>query len=85
MKKPKKRTTRKEDAGKYLLDISKLVFGSICLGGVLRGEVPHVILTIGGLAGAATLFIIGLSLVEKEKTGENSPPAKSPINKNGGE
>jgi len=38
MKKPSKRTTLKEDAGKYLLDVSKLVFGSIVLSGILRRE-----------------------------------------------
>ena len=60
------RTTRKEDAGKFLLDLSKLLFGSFCLGGVLRGEVPHVILIISGFIGAGVLFLIGLRLVEKE-------------------
>ena len=67
MKKPKKRTTFKEDCGKYLLDLSKLVFGSIFLGSILRGEVSRVILGASGLAIALVLFIIGIHLVKKEK------------------
>jgi hypothetical protein len=45
-KKAKKETTLKQDAGKLLLDIGKLVFGSIFLGGVLRGEIPQSVLLI---------------------------------------
>jgi hypothetical protein len=92
MKTPKKtpkklaRTTLKEDTGKLLLDLGKLVFGSICLGSILRGEIPQAILGISGFAAAIALFIIGLHFVKKEKkTGDGDPPAKSPINKNGGE
>ena len=67
MKKPKKQTTIKEDAGKLLLDLGKLVFGSIFLGGVLRGEIPQTILLIGGFTGASIFCIIGLLFVAKEK------------------
>jgi hypothetical protein len=67
VKKPKKQTILREDIGKLLLDVGKLVFGSIFLGGVLRGGVPQTILVIGGLATATTLCIIGLWLVSKEK------------------
>ena len=78
MKKPRKRTTFKEDAGKLLLDIGKLVFGSIFLGGVLRGEVSHGILVIGGFTVATILCIIGLLCITREKkNGENiNSPAK---------
>jgi hypothetical protein len=73
MRKPRKQTTFKEDAGKLLLDLGKLVFGSIFLGGVLRGEVPQTILVIGGFAVATIFCIIGLLLASKEKKiGENS-------------
>ena len=67
MKKIRKRTTFKEDCGKYLLDLSKLVFGSIFLGSILRGEVPRIILGASGFAIALVLFIIGVNLVKKEK------------------
>ena len=72
----KAKTTVKEDTGKFLLDAAKLVFGSICLGGVLRGELPHVILIIGGFALTVTLVIIGLNLAKKKKDGDD-PPTKS--------
>ena len=51
MKKPKKQTTFREDVGKLLLDTGKLVFGSVFLGSILRGGVPHVILAISGVNG----------------------------------
>jgi len=72
MRKPKKQTTFKEDTGKLLLDLGKLVFGSIFLGGILRGEIPHTILLIGGFAVAAVCCITGLLLVSKEKSGDNT-------------
>ena len=69
----KSKTTIKEDTGKLLLDAAKLVFGSICLGGVLRGELPHVMLIIGGFALAVALGVIGLNLAKKKKDGDDSP------------
>jgi hypothetical protein len=36
MKKPKKRTTLKEDMGKFLLDFGKLVFAGIVFGSIMR-------------------------------------------------
>jgi len=70
MKKPKKQTTLWEDVGKLLVDVGKLVFGSVFLGSILRGGVPHVILAIIGFSAAAVLCIIGLLLGIKEKNGE---------------
>ena len=77
MKKSKRQTTFKEDAGKLLLDLGKLVFGSIFLGGVLRGEIPQSLLVIGGFAAATMFCITGLFWVSKEKkNGEDkNPPA----------
>jgi len=71
MKKPRKQTTLREDIGKLLLDVGKLMFGSIFLGSILRGEVPRAILGASGFAAAMIMFIIGICLVKKEKeTGE---------------
>jgi hypothetical protein len=72
----KSKTTIKEDTGKLLLEAAKLVFGSICLGGVLRGELPHVMLIIGGFALAVALGVIGLNLAKKKKDGDD-PPTKT--------
>jgi hypothetical protein len=59
MKKPKSQTTIKEDSGKLLQDIGKLIFGSMFLGGVLRGELPQNILIIVGFTGAVTFCVAG--------------------------
>jgi hypothetical protein len=70
MKKPKKtlkkRTTLKEDFGKLLLDIGRLVTGSIVLGILLRGGIPDDILLIAGIAVAAVLYALGLFLGKRE-------------------
>ena len=72
MKKPRKQTTLKENAGKLLLDVGKLTFASIVLGSSLRSELPQGILTIAGLVAAAVFCIGGLLLEAKEKKPENT-------------
>ena len=72
MKKPRKRTTLKENAGKLLLDMGKLTFASIVLGSSLRSELPQGILTIIGLAAALVFCVGGLFLEAKEKKPENT-------------
>jgi hypothetical protein len=73
MKKPRKQTTFREDTGKVLIDLGKLVFGSIFLGGVLRGEIPQAILLIGGFSVATVFCLVGLWAIGKEKkNGENT-------------
>lgn len=67
MGKPRKQTTIKEDSGKLLQDIGKLIFGSMFLGGVLRGELPQNILLIVGFIGALTFCVAGLILAAKKK------------------
>jgi Ca2+/H+ antiporter len=78
MKKQKKRTTLREDTGKILIDLGKVVFGSIFLGGFLRGEIPHTILVISGFVVTLTFFVIGLLWVTKEKKADedNTSSAK---------
>jgi uncharacterized membrane protein YraQ (UPF0718 family) len=68
----KKQTSIKEDTGKLLLDLGKLVFAGVFLGGILRGEVPQMVLVIVGFFVAATCCIIGLLLISKEKKGDNT-------------
>ena len=67
MKKPRKRTDFRENTGKYILDISKLIFGAFFLGGILRLELSHDTIILGGLAAAFLLCIFGLIIVSKEK------------------
>jgi len=66
-KKLRKETTMKENVGKLLLDLGKLVVGGIIIGGILRGTVSQVILVTGGTIAAAILFILGLLWIVREK------------------
>jgi len=66
-KKPRKETTMKENMGKLLLDLGKLVVGGIIIGGILRDAIPQVILIASGTVVAIVFFIFGLLLTEKEK------------------
>ena len=66
-KKPRVETTMKENMGKLLLDLGKLVVGGIIIGGILRGAVPQVILIMGGSVAAMIFFIAGLLWTVKEK------------------
>jgi putative Mn2+ efflux pump MntP len=69
-KKPKKvgkKTDIKENAGKVLVNLGQLMFGTLFLGGVLRGEMPQYIIMTAGFAGAVILIFIGLIVSSKEQ------------------
>ena len=69
-KKPKKvgkKTDIKENAGKVLVNLGQLMFGTLFLGGVLRGEMPQYIIMTAGFAGAVILIFIGLIVSAKEQ------------------
>ena len=77
MSKLRKQTTIKEDSGKLLQDIGKLIFGSMFLGGVLRGELPQDILIIAGFTGAVIFCVAGLILAARKKNmGDIPSPEK---------
>jgi Na+/citrate or Na+/malate symporter len=72
---PKKsvRTTLREDAGTYLLDISTLIFGSVVLGRILQrelnivdGNILYDIVLTGGITASIITFIVGLILGKRE-------------------
>jgi len=67
MKKPRKQTAFRKTVGKLLLDMGKLVSGGIIIGGILRGEVPPVILIASGSVVAFIFFILGICLTAKKK------------------
>jgi len=58
-----------ENAGKLLVDLGKLIFGAIVLGGILRGELPQVILLMGGFIAAVLTCAVGLRWMSKSKGG----------------
>ena len=67
MKKPRKHTNFRENAGKVLIDLGKLVFGSMFLGGILRGQIPPTLMVAGGFTITALFCVVGLCWISKEK------------------
>ena len=65
----KKHIDFRENLSKLTLDIGKMIFGGVCIAGLVRGEIPHVVLFTGGFVIAILLFVIGMALATiKEKT-----------------
>ena len=58
-----------ENIGKLLLDLGKLTFGSLFLGGILRGELPQVIMIVGGFITATSFCVLGIRWMTKIKEG----------------
>ena len=57
----------KKELGKYLLDVSKLVFGGVVLSGILRIEDVSKIIVLGSGIITTLLLAIGGFLLLKEK------------------
>jgi len=49
--------------GKLVTDFTKLVFGSLVLGSVIKGEIPPYMLLTGGIIASAIGAAIGVTLV----------------------
>jgi len=49
--------------GKFIIDITKLCFGSLVLGSVIKGEIPPYMLLTGGIIASAVGAVIGLTIV----------------------
>jgi hypothetical protein len=62
----KRRTAVQGNIGKVLINLGQVVFGTLFLGSVLRGEIPQYIMMIAGIVGAVTLLTVGIALVSKE-------------------
>jgi undecaprenyl pyrophosphate phosphatase UppP len=72
-KKPAKPgNTVREDTGKLLLDIGKLVLASIVLGTILRYDFSREQLLTVGIAVAIVLFVGGIILGAKKKRSEEN-------------
>jgi uncharacterized membrane protein YraQ (UPF0718 family) len=57
-----KRPDLLKNAGRLFLNIGQLIFGSIFLGSVIKGNLPQMMLMLGGLFVALLFFIAGLLL-----------------------
>jgi len=64
--------TVREDTGKLLLDIGKLVMASIVLGTILRYDIPRERLLTIGIAVAIVLFVVGIIFGAKKKKNEEN-------------
>ena len=49
--------------GKFVTDFTKLVFGSLVLGSVIKGEIPPYMLLTGGIIASAVGAVIGITIV----------------------
>lgn len=56
-----------EEAGKYLLDVSKLIFGGVILAGVMNLDVSKLVLFIVGGTSVLLSAILGFVLFKKGK------------------
>jgi len=62
-----KKTDIKENGGKVLVNLGQLMFGTLFLGSVLRGELPQYLIMLAGGVGAVILIFIGLIVSAKEQ------------------
>ena len=49
--------------GKLILDATKLCFGSLVLGSVIKGDIPHTTLLVGGIIASGIGAVLGIVLV----------------------
>ena len=66
-KKTRKNTNVKENVGKLMLDIGKMVFGGICIAGLGRGETPYAVHFLIGFFVAVATFVFGIIWTTKEE------------------
>jgi putative Mn2+ efflux pump MntP len=65
----KHKTAIQGNIGKVLINLGQVVFGTLFLGSVLRGEIPQYMMMVAGIIGAVMLLTIGIVLVSKEPKG----------------
>jgi len=63
----KKETDMKENVGKVLINFGQILFATLFLGGVLRGELPPYLMMLSGAISALLFVFLGLLLTAKEK------------------
>ena len=56
-----------ENLGKLLLDLAKLTFASLILGGILQGKLPQDVLITAGIIAFVVFGAIGLILTSRKK------------------
>jgi uncharacterized membrane protein YesL len=61
----------KKELGKVLIDIAKLVIGGVILAGLMRQDIPPVLLFVAGGVVAFILISIGLALISLSENKNN--------------
>ena len=56
----------RENIGKALIDVAKLIFASFILGTLLRGEISQYILILTGVIASTICFTIGIMWTSKK-------------------
>ena len=69
-KKLKRKTDLIENSGKVLVNLGQIVFATLFLGGVLRGEISQYIMVISGIVSATILILLDLLLSAKKREDE---------------
>jgi len=67
VEKPKKETNTKENIGKVFINLGQLIFGTLFLGSVLRGELPQYLMMAAGFVSALIFIVFGILLSAKER------------------
>ena len=87
-RKPRARTTLKEEAGRMLLDTGRMVFAGIVIVEILRGQIRgidddmlHDILFFAGCAVVFVCYAFGLIMVKREIKPDKAKPLLMPIHK----
>lgn len=57
----------KNEFGKYLIDVSKLVLGGVVLSSVLEMSINKLTVIVAGIIAAVIFLILGLIILKKKK------------------
>jgi len=57
----------KKEIGKYLLDVSKLIFGGAVLFGIMKEEISLTYIVPVGLVAASSMAVWGFLLIKQSK------------------
>jgi hypothetical protein len=57
----------KKEIGKYLLDVSKLIFGGAVLFGIMKEEISLAYIVPVGLVAASSMAVWGFLLIKQSK------------------
>jgi len=63
----RKKTDIRENAGKVLVNLGQVIFATLFLGGVIRGEIPPYLMMVIGAIAAVIFIFYGLLLSAKEQ------------------